>query len=96
MRALLGDAACLKHDDLVSVDHGRKPVRDDDGRAAFRNTLKRRLNFRLRPAVQRAGRFVQYQKRRIFEQSAGNRHTLLFAARQFQSAFAHFGGVLIR
>ena len=46
--------------------------------------------------VQGAGGLVKNQNRRVFEQGAGNGHTLLFAARQLEAALAHHGVVTQR
>src|SRR3954462_278062 len=44
VRAALGDAALVEHDDLVGVDHGRKAVSDDDRGAARGDALQRFLD----------------------------------------------------
>ncbi len=64
-------------------------MRDDQGGAFAGNVAQHILNFILRPAVERAGRFVQHQHWRVFEQRAGDRHSLLFPTRQFETPFAH-------
>ena len=45
--------------------------------------------------VQRRGRLVEDQDRRRLEDGAGDRHALLFAARQFQPALADHGAVAV-
>jgi hypothetical protein len=66
----LGDAAMLEHQDSVGVTQGRKPARDDEGRALPHHFVERRMNFHFGRGVERAGRFVENQDRRIFEQRA--------------------------
>ena len=39
-------------------------------------------------AVERAGGLVEHQDRRVLEQGPGDRHALLFAARQLEAALA--------
>ena len=82
MRSAFDHLPCLQHDDFVGIDNRREPVRDDDGGAPFGNAVERRLNFAFGSAVERAGRLVEDQHWRIFQQCPGNGHALLFAAGQ--------------
>ena len=50
--------------------------------------VERRLDRLLGAAVERAGRLVEDQDRRVLEQGAGDRDALLLAARQLQPALA--------
>ena len=45
MGAALDDLALVEHDDLVGVDDGRQPVRDDQRRAVLRHAVERVLDF---------------------------------------------------
>ena len=51
--------------------------------------LFRSLNRQLDFAVERGGRFVENQYRRVLEHDAGDRDALTLAAGQFDAAFAH-------
>src|SRR3954454_16906111 len=64
-RAALGDAPVLEHDDLVGVADGRQAVGDGDRRAALRELVERRLHRALGLVVQRAGRLVEDEDRRV-------------------------------
>nr|GEU28155.1 hypothetical protein [Tanacetum cinerariifolium] len=95
VRAALHDAAMVEHQDLLGVGHRGQAVRDHQRRAAFRDFLQLRLDRLLRFRVERRRGLVEDQDRRILEQGAGNRHALLFAARQFQSPLADHGVVTV-
>ena len=88
VRAAFDDPALVEHDDLVGIDDGREAVGDDDRRAAARDAVERLLDRRLGAAVERAGRFVEDQDRRVLEQGAGDRDALLLAARKLEPALA--------
>ena len=61
---------------------------DDEGRSALRRGVERRLQLTLGRGVERAGRFVEDQDRRILEERAGDREPLALAARQRAAALA--------
>ena len=69
---------------------------DDDGGALFGNLVQRVEDFSLGAAVECAGRFVEDQDRRVFEQGARDRHPLFLATRQFEPAFADLRFILLR
>ena len=87
--AAFNDHAVIQHDDLVGIDDGREAMRDHQRGAAARHLFERILNVLFGETVECRGGLVQHQNRRGFQQGAGNRHALLFAARQFQPALAH-------
>ena len=94
--AALDDLAMVKHDDLVGADDGREPVRDHQRRAVAGNALERVLDFLFGMAVERGCRLIEHQNWRTLQDGAGDRDTLLFAAREFQSALADLGLVALR
>ena len=61
------------HDDLVGVDDGREPVGDDDDGAAAHRVLERLLHAGFRFVVERRGRLVEQQDRRVAHERAGDR-----------------------
>ena len=61
-----------------------------------RDRVERLQDLRLGAAVERAGRLVEDQDRRILEQGARDRDALLLAARQLEPALADFGVVALR
>ena len=88
MAAAFDDPACLEHDDLVGMHDRRQPVRDHDRGPAALDIFERALDLGLGAAVERAGRLVEDQDRRVLEQRARDRDALLLAARQLQPALA--------
>ena len=69
---------------------------DDDGGAPLLQLRHRRLHFALGLHVQRRGRFVEDQDRRIGQERARHRHALTLAARELHAALADFGVVALR
>ena len=88
MRPALGDAPLIENQNLIRIDDGRKPMRDDERGAALGHALKRILDFALGETVERRGRLVEHQDRRRLEDRAGDGDALLLAAREFQPALA--------
>jgi hypothetical protein len=88
MRAALGDRPSRRTMISSARDDRRKAVGDDERRPAPAHEVKRRLDLLLGLRIERRRRFVENQDRRRLEDGAGNRHALLFAARQFEAAFA--------
>src|ERR687892_2762316 len=74
--AALDDAAVLEHQNEVGLAYRRQAMRDHERRAALHDVPQRLLNSRLRGRVERAGRLVQDQDRRILEHGAGDTQPL--------------------
>ena len=96
VRAFLDQLPMRQHDDVVGVDDRRKPVRDDDRRAAVHHFGKRCLHARLGFIVERRGRLVEHQDRRVADDGAGDRQALALAARQRHAVFADRRLVAVR
>ena len=96
MRALFDDAAMVEHDDAIGLLHGRQPVCYHDRRAAGHCGFQRSLHHSLALCIQRAGRFVQQQQRRIFQYGARDGDALPLTARQPHAALAKEGFVAFR
>ena len=60
------------------------------------DAVERLLDRLLGAAVERAGRLVQDQDRRVLEQGAGDRDALLLAARQLEPALADHRLIALR
>ena len=96
VRAALGDAAALEHEDLVGVAHGGDPVRHDDRRcaASSRRAAATGSPPPCRcppPTAHRRGSGCAGRARRPRE-----RRALLLAARQRDAALPHRRGVALR
>ncbi len=96
VRALLDDLARLHHQDAVAGEHGRQPVRDDEGGAVLHQPLERGLYQRLALGVERGRRLVEQEERRLAQDGAGNGDALALAARQRHPTFADRGIELLR
>jgi hypothetical protein len=93
---LFGQAPLIEHEDRVGIGNGREAVGDRQRGAVCRYGVQRGQNVLFGAGVERAGRFVEQQDRRVLDQRAGNSDALLLAARQLQAAFAHFGVEALR
>ena len=87
----LDDAAVVEHQDAGGVAHGRKPVRDHEGGAVLHHLVERGLHLHLGGGVERAGRLVEDQDRRVLHQRARDRDALALAAREHAAALADAG-----
>src|SRR5579875_1333010 len=76
VRADLGDPAVLEHHDPVGPGSGAEPVRHQDGGAARHELLGGRGHGGLGGGVERRGRLVEQQDRRIDQVGAGERDEL--------------------
>ena len=76
------DVAPLEHDDRIGATNGREPMRDHKRRAIQQERGERVLHQALRFRVERRGRFVQDQDRRVLEQGAGDRQPLALPAQR--------------
>ena len=96
VRTALADAVLIDDDDLIGVLHRREPVRDDERRPAHRQLLKRALDIRLGNGVERAGRLIQNQDRRVLQKQACDGDALLLTAGEHDAALADLGLVSVR
>ena len=81
----------FEHDHAVEIAQGRKPVRDRDHGAAPHQTAERLANGFFGFTVQRRGRLVKQQDRRILEERARDGDALTLAAGEFDAAIANHG-----
>ena len=68
-----------------------KPVGDGDHRLALHQPVERLLDGGLDLRIERAGRLVENEDRRVLEQDAGNGDPLALAAGELDPAFADMG-----
>ena len=86
----------VEHQDAVAGQHGREPVRDHQRGAALHQPLERRLHQRLALGVERRGRLVEQQERRVAQDRARDRDALALAAGQRHAALADRRVVALR
>jgi hypothetical protein len=84
----LGHPAALERHDGVGPADGRQAVRDDERGAVPHQVGQRVLHQQLRLGVERRGRFVQDQDRRVLQQRARDGQALALPARQPLAALA--------
>ena len=96
MRALRDDAAVVHDDDAVGLQHRREPMRDDDRRAPLHQAIERGLHQSLALGIERAGRFVEQQDRRIAQDGARDGDALALAAGKPRAALAEERVVALR
>ena len=76
VRGESGSLAIFQHQDAVGAADDRQAVRNDQHRPAARNGIQIVLDDFFALRVQRAGRFVENQDRRIGQQRPGDRQPL--------------------
>ena len=86
VRPLLHDPAGVHHEDLVAVDHGAKPVADQDDRPLALERAQRLGDQLLVMRVQGAGRLVEHEERRLGQQRPGDGEALPLAAGEVLAA----------
>ena len=95
MGAGLDHLALVEHDDLVRVDDRRQPVRDHERRAAAHQLAERALHGDLALRVERRGRLVEEQDRRVAQDRARDGDALLLTARQAGAPLSRHGVVAV-
>lgn len=88
MRSLLDDLAVVDDEDHIRLADGGKPVRDDEGRRALHQRMRRFLNQHFRFGIDRAGCFIQHKNLRLCDNRARKRDELLFSRGEPVAAFA--------
>ena len=91
--ALLHDPALVEHHQPVHRGDGREAVSDGDHRLVGHQRLQLLLDRGLDFAVERRGRLIQHQDRRVLQQHAGNGDALALPAGEFYAPFADMGVV---
>ena len=93
VRADLGDLAPVEHDQAVHRRDRRQPMRDRDDGLALHQRVEVLLDRRLDLGVERRGRLVEDQDRRVLQQDARDRDALPLSAGQLHAALADMGVV---
>ncbi len=86
MRSLLDQMSLVEHENTVGLRHRRQPVRDHQRRAALHDLIERALHQGLAFGIERAGRFVKKQDRRIAKERTGNCDALALSGRERHTA----------
>src|SRR5437867_11500442 len=95
VRSALDDAAAVEHENLISVNDGRQAVRDDEHGAAGEQPVDGLLDKALGLGVERRGRLIEYEDRRIDEQRTSDGDSLSLSARETSAALAEDGLVSV-
>src|SRR5262245_51590856 len=80
--ALLDDMTVIEHHQAVEPRDGGEAMRDRDHRLAGHESAEALLDGGLDLAVERRGRLVEHQDRRVLEDDAGDRDALALSARE--------------
>ena len=91
MGALLHQAAALQHPDHIGALHRGQAVGDHQCGAAHHGFVQGSLHHFFALRVERAGGFVQQQKRRVLQNSPRNRDALALPARQAHAPVTQIG-----
>ncbi|CAA9321894.1 MAG: hypothetical protein AVDCRST_MAG40-1504, partial [uncultured Gemmatimonadaceae bacterium] len=93
--ALLDHAALVDHEDEVRARDRGQAVGHHERRPPLHEPLERGEDDGLRARVDRGGRLVEDEDRRVLEEGAGHRDALALAARQARPALAEEGVVAL-
>src|SRR5580704_8102142 len=93
MAALLDDAAVLDYHEPVHLRDGGEPVRDGDDGLAGHQRVEVLMDRGFDLAVERGGRLVEHQDRRILENHARDGDALALPAGKLYPALADMGVV---
>lgn len=80
MGALLNNGTLMEHGNFIAELTGGQPVRDIDCGLISCNLIELTVYFRLRNRIERGGRLVQNDERRILVERTGDGDLLCFAA----------------
>src|SRR3989344_4412766 len=88
VRSLLRYLPVFEHNNAVHFPQRREPVRNRDDRLPFHQLAERLLDFHFALTIERRGRLVEQEYRRVFQYCAGNWDALAFAAGELDAALA--------
>ena len=84
----LDDPALLQNDYAVGVFDGRQPVGDNEGSPSLHQLIHALLYHFFGTGVDRAGRLVEYQRRRIGDRGARDREQLALSGASQEQIYA--------
>ena len=96
MAAALHHLAAVQYDDLVGVDDGGEPVRDDQGGHVAADLEETGLDLLFGVAIERRGGLVEEEDTGPFEERAGDGDALFLAARELQPSLADHSLIAFR
>ena len=82
------DQSALDHENAIGVHDGGEPVGDDERRAPLAQFGDCLLDVALGFRIERRGRLVEQDDRRVLDQRAGDRDALALAAGKLQAVLA--------
>src|SRR5262249_47030506 len=88
--------ATFEDEDRIGRNEHREAMRDRDDGAPVADAVDIGVDDRLALRVERAGRFVENQHRRIDDEGTGDGQALTLAAREVDGAFLEPGVVALR
>uniref|UniRef100_A0A8W7PY09 Uncharacterized protein n=1 Tax=Anopheles coluzzii TaxID=1518534 RepID=A0A8W7PY09_ANOCL len=89
MRAHLHDLSLIEHHYHVRISNRRQAVRNDERGPVEYGRIERLLDHRFAGRIERTGRFVQDEYRRLLQQCPCNRDPLPLAPAKLYAPFAH-------
>ena len=89
--SLLDNLPCIQHDNFIGAPDGVETVSDDQGAAVSQQTFQSLGNLGFEFGVQVSGRFIEYHKGGIHQESACQGNSLGLPAAETGTALANDG-----
>lgn len=96
MGSAFDDVAMIHDENQIRIQNGAQAVSDDKAGSVFHHIVNSGLQFLFEPGVDRAGRLVENENLRIFENRSGDGQKLLFPLREVVGVFSQPGLQTIR
>src|SRR5207244_751354 len=94
--SLFDDSAGLHHENAIAREHRGEPMGYDEGRAMLHQMIERGLYQDLAFGIERGGRFIEQEERRLAQDRPGNGDTLPLPAGKRNAALAKWRIELLR
>src|SRR5713226_6131575 len=88
VRSHVHHSPAIKHDDFVGAMNRREPMGDHNSRSSPHQIRESSLDQPLGLGIERRGRFIEHQYRRVLQDSAGDCHPLTLPTGQLNTSFA--------